>query len=570
MASMRVGATLLLALILGFAGHVAAQPTPGQELIPLPPCRVADTRGNGFTGGYGPPALIGGASRDFVIAGQCGVPSAATAVSFNFTVVNATPPSGFLTVYPAGGAVPVAALLQFGPGQSAVVSNSANVLLGPGGVISVRASNTGGTVDLIINVYGYFTDTEQLANQNTAVGASALQSLTSGSENTAFGAGALQGNTTGSQNTASGASALRNNDTGSGNTGSGAGALFSNSVGSQNTASGVNALQSNTAGESNTASGASALQSNTTGSQNTASGVNALAGNTIGGSNVASGFSALQGNTTGSDNTGSGFGALASNTTGTTNTADGSRALFFNTTGAGNTASGHGALQNNTTGIGNTALGDGALGSNTTGGANIAVGSGAGSLLTSGSNNIYLGSSAGAAAEADTMRLGASQISTFIAGIAGQVVSNSAPVLIDTSTGQLGTLVSSLRYKSDIEPMGARSRALIELRPVVFRYTQDPRGERQYGLIAEEVADVYPELVTRNARGQVDAIRYHELTPMLLNEVQHQQQALSVQQRQLGAHAREIAALQAQNAALAARLERLEAAAARAAMPASR
>ena len=485
MASMRVAATLLLALTLGLAGHVAAQPTPGQELIPLPPCRVADTRGNGFTGGYGPPALIGGASRDFVIAGQCGVPSTATAVSFNFTVVDTTAPSGFLTVYPAGGAVPIAALLQFGPGQSEVVSDSANVLLGPGGVISVYASNTGGTADLVINVYGYFTDTEQLANQNTAVGASALQNLTTGSQNTAFGASALQNNT-------------------------------------------------------------------------------------IGGSNTASGYAALQSNTTGSDNTASGFGALAANSSGSTNTATGSRALFFNTTGVGNTASGHGALQNNTIGSSNTALGDAALGSNTIGNANIAVGSAAGSTLTSGSNNIYLGSSAATATESATMRLGAIQTSTFIAGIAGQVVSNSAPVLIDTATGQLGTLVSSLRYKSDIQSMGARSRGLYHLRPVVFRYAQDPQGERQYGLIAEEVATVYPELVTRNADGQVDAIRYHELTPMLLNEVQHQQKALGDQQRQLGAQAREIAALQAENAALAARLERLEAAAARAATPASR
>jgi len=342
------------------------------------------------------------------------------------------------------------------------------------------------------------------------------------------------------------------------------------SVSPFNTAIGFSALSSNTTGFDNTASGASALQSNTTGSLNTASGVNALATNTVGGSNTATGFAALQSNVTGSDNTASGFGALASNVTGSINTANGSRALFFNTTGAGNTASGHGALQNNTTGIGNTALGDGALGSNTTGNANIAVGSAAGSLLTSGSNSIYLGSSAGSASESATMRLGASQTSTFIAGIAGQVVNNSAPVVIDTSTGQLGTLVSSLRYKSDIQSMGARSQGLYQLRPVVFRYAQDPQGERQYGLIAEEVATVYPELVTRNAEGQIDAIRYQELTPILLNEVQHQQQALSVQQRQLGAQAREIAALQAQNAALAARLERLEAAAARAAMPASR
>jgi len=201
------------------------------------------------------------------------------------------------------------------------------------------------------------------------------------------------------------------------------------------------------------------------------------------------------------------------------------------------------------------------------------------------------------------MRLGTAgtQTSTFIAGIAGVTVANSAPVLINTSTGQLGSLVSSLRYKRDIQPMGTHSQKLLQLRPVIFRYTQDAQGERQYGLIAEDVAKVYPELVTRNAQGQVEAIRYQELTPMLLNELQHQQ-------RQLGAQVREIAELkaqarqqtelkaqnehlratveqlqkreaaqQAQNAAqqaeigaLAARLERLEAAAAHAGALASR
>jgi len=149
-------------------------------------------------------------------------------------------------------------------------------------------------------------------------------------------------------------------------------------------------------------------------------------------------------------------------------------------------------------------------------------------------------------------------------------------VLINTSTGQLGTLVSSARYKRDIQPMGTRSQGLYRLRPVVFRYTQDAQGEQQYGLIAEEVAKVYPELVTRNASGAVEAVRYHEMMPLLLNELQHQQ-------RQLGAQARQLAELQAQNArlraavaqqqqreaAVAARLERLEAAA-RAATLASR
>ena len=155
-------------------------------------------------------------------------------------------------------------------------------------------------------------------------------------------------------------------------------------------------------------------------------------------------------------------------------------------------------------------------------------------------------------------------------------MSNGAPVLIDTSTGQLGTLVSSLRYKRDIQPMGARSQGLYDLRPVVFRYTQDAQGERQYGLIAEDVANVYPELVTRNAQGQVEAIRYQELTPMLLNELQHQQRqqtelkaqnehlqatVAKLQKREVAQQAQN-AAQQAEMAALAARLERLEAAAA--------
>jgi len=134
-------------------------------------------------------------------------------------------------------------------------------------------------------------------------------------------------------------------------------------------------------------------------------------------------------------------------------------------------------------------------------------------------------------------------------------------------------VVSSRRYKRDIQPMGAHSQKLLQLRPVIFRYTQDAQGERQYGLIAEEVAKVYPELVTRNAQGQVEAIRYQELAPMLLNEVQRQQHQLAAQTREIAvlkAQARELADLKAQNAALAARLERLEAAAAHATTLASR
>src|SRR5262249_22320826 len=139
--------------------------------------------------------------------------------------------------------------------------------------------------------------------------------------------------------------------------------------------------------------------------------------------------------------------------------------------------------------------------------------------------NIYVGNPGDGPStiESNTMRLGSVQTSTFIAGIAGATVADALPVFVDEFTGKLGTFGSSRRYKRDIQPMGAHSHKLLQLRPVIFRYTQDVQGTRQYGLIAEEVAKVYPELVTRNAQGQVEAVRYQELTPMLLNELQHQQ-----------------------------------------------
>ena len=142
--------------------------------------------------------------------------------------------------------------------------------------------------------------------------------------------------------------------------------------------------------------------------------------------------------------------------------------------------------------------------------------------------------------------------------------------------GQLGILASSARYKRDIEDMRERSADLYKLRPVTFRYTTDEEHRRQYGLIAEEVAKVYPELVVKGADGKVESVQYHELIPMLLNEVQHQQlkldaqaQQLTTQSQQLTTQGQQLAELKAQNArleaalvqqnaALAARLEQLE------------
>ena len=301
----------------------------------------------------------------------------------------------------------------------------------------------------------------------------------------------------------------------------------------------------------NTASGTGALQNNTTGFSNTANGFNALFSNTAGSFNTATGVNALIGNTTGGFNTAHGVFALFSNTTGTFNTAGGVDALFSNTTGGSNTAHGVFALLFNTTGLNN-----------------IAVGLGAGGILASGNNNIYLGGSSATATESNTMRLGAVQTQTFIAGISGVSVSGSAVFI--NNAGQLGIQASSIRYKRDIQPMGAHSRGLLRLRPVIFRYKQDVQGERQYGLIAEEVAKIYPELVTRTANGEIESVRYQEVTPMLLNELQHQQRQLAELKAENARLRAAVVQQQERDAALAARLERLEAAAARAATQASR
>ena len=322
-----------------------------------------------------------------------------------------------------------------------------------------------------------------------------------------------------------------------GNTGGGTGALKNPSLsGTNNSAYGNDALEDNTSGSFNTASGADALQLNTTGGQNTAYGADAL-----------------EDNATGSFNTASGVNALVDNTTGSFNTASGVEALEDNTSGSFNTASGVNALEDNTTGAYNTALGYQAL-IHSAGSRNLALGFNAGYNLSSGGSNIYLGNT-GLATESYTMRLRqpSAQTRTFIAGIAGVAVSGSQ-VLIN-SQGQLGVPLSSSRYKRDIAAMGERSQGLYQLRPVTFRYKQDSQGQRQYGLVAEEVVKVYPELVTKGADGKVEAVQYHELIPMLLNEVQHQQQEIA----ELKAQAQQVADLKA-------RLERLEAGAGHAAV----
>src|SRR6266496_3639019 len=339
-------------------------------------------------------------------------------------------------------------------------------------------------------------------NFNTAEGEYALFSLTTGTYNTATGNAALFSNTTGFYNTANGASALNNNTTGNSNTATGISALALNTTGSDNTATGFSALFSNSTGSRNVATGASALYSNQTGGDNTATGYNTLYFNK-GNYNTAHGYKALEKNTSGSNNTASGLNALNKNTTGSSNEANGAYALFSNTTG-----------------IDNTAIGLNALYSNTTGGNNIALGFHAGFNLTTGSLNIHIGNT-GVAAEANTIRVGTvgSQTNAYIAGISGVTVAGGAGDIVD-SNGHLGTAVSSARFKEAIQPMDKTSEAILSLRPVTFRYKHelDPSRIPQFGLVAEQVEKVNPDLIVRDEQGKPYTVRYEAVNVMLLNE----------------------------------------------------
>jgi uncharacterized coiled-coil protein SlyX len=280
---------------------------------------------------------------------------------------------------------------------------------------------------------------------------------------------------------------------------------------------GAGALFSLTTGTNNTALGSQALFSLTTGIQNTATGAQALKNNTAD-QNTADGFQALNQNTTGANNTAIGWRALFQNTTGDGNTANGLQALNSNRIGSGNTAMGFQTLFNNTTGNHNAAVGEDALSSNTTGSFNIALGYGCGGNVTTGSFNIDIGNT-GVAGDNSTIRIGTNHTATYIAGIFGTVVVGE-PVAVG-SDGHLGVSVaSSARFKDAITSMDKASEAILALRPVTFLYKKeiDPKRTTQFGLVAEEVAKVNPNLVTRDASGELYTVRYEAVNAMLLNE----------------------------------------------------
>ena len=353
------------------------------------------------------------------------------------------------------------------------------------------------------------------------------------------------------ENTAEGDSALFSLTTGTHNTASGFQALFSNTTGSANTANGHNALGSNTTGNQNTASGGGVLASNTTGNSNTASGHHALASNTTGSNNTANGSDALASNTTGVYNTAVGFLSLRSNALGTFNTGVGAGALLVNTANA-NTAIGAAALLVNAAGQQNTAIGTSALGSNTTGNSNVALGQLAGVNSTTGSNNVCIGTGmSGVAGESNAC---------YVASIFGQTSVDGIPVLIN-SDNKLGTTTSSRRFKDDIRPMDKASEAILALTPVTFHYKKeiDPSGISQFGLVAEEVEKVNPDLVVRDADGKPYSVRYEAVNAMLLNEFLKEHKAFVEEQRKAQEQGAVIACQQKQIEALTAGLEKVSA-----------
>ncbi len=299
-----------------------------------------------------------------------------------------------------------------------------------------------------------------------------------------------------------------------------------------NTAEGTNALFSLTTGINNTAVGANALLKTTDGGYNAAFGSRALENNIHGAFNMAVGTQALFNNTADA-NMAVGFRVLFNNTIGNNLTGIGTGALFKNTTGNNNTGIGSGALNQNTAGASNTAIGRQALLSNTLGSNNVAVGWRAGDNVATASGVVCIGSGVAGANVPDT---------TYIRNINTTTVSGAGTdfVTVNLTTGLLGHVASKRRYKEDIKPMDNASEALYRLKPVTYRFKKEinPTPNLEYGLIAEDVANVDPNLAIRDGKGQIESVRYMAVNAMLLNEflkehrkVQGLEAAVAQQQR---------------------------------------
>jgi trimeric autotransporter adhesin len=431
------------------------------------------------------------------------------------------------------------------------------------------ACGTGGNTAVGINAL----DSVTTGINNAAFGNDALTANTGGDFNVAVGSGALQSNTTGFQNMAVGAQALANNLVGNFNMGIGFRALFMN-TGSRNSAVGAAALRNNAGASDNTAIGSTAMFGNTTGEQNTAIGSGALSANTTVGGNTAVGFRALNLSQTSFGNVALGESTLTSFTgAGTTstngfNTALGSLALNAETAGQENTAVGRRALEFLQTGSNNTAVGWRAGDNyNSDESGNILIGSGVagnsgedntiriGTNLAS--NGILISDGTIPLSQAYTIAsglagggiqflelLGFSTISIeaglsqttgastcFVGGIFNQTPpAGSHAVLVGPNNQLADATLSSRRFKKDIAPMDKASEGILALKPVTFHWKSDKTNEPEFGLIAEEVAQVNLDWITRDPQGQITGVRYETIPVLLLNEFLKEHKKVEEQQ----------------------------------------
>ena len=482
----------------------------------------------GSTGATGPTGTFDTANP--VIFSNTGDASGCTGGSPAVTVLGGEVIYGNLGV---GGGIQACGFITGTNLNTNVLANSANCNLSVGdNTNNINGSATG------VTALGEGALQNNAGSYNTAVGCSALNQNTSATGNVGIGYRALQNNTLGLGNIAIGLTAMQN-ATGTNNVAIGVTAMQNNS-GNNNVAIGINAMQnvqnlnnnvaiganvmSTAVGlTQNVAVGASAMRNASGGNSNVAIGFATLQNGTGSSLNVAIGFAAMQNSSSGVDNVAIGHSAMLQAINGTTNIAIGLNAMRATTGAQNNIAIGTNTLFNNNGSGANIAIGTNALLRNTTGSTNIAIGTGAGSALTSGeSNDIYIGH-VGVAGETGTIRVGTtpSQVKTFIAGIRGvtTTVADAIPVLID-SAGQLGTVSSSRNYKKDISSLGIQREKMLKLRPVSFSYKQDTNNTPQFGLIAEEVNEVYPELVIHDANGEIYTVNYMALIPLLLKEIQ--------------------------------------------------
>ena len=157
--------------------------------------------------------------------------------------------------------------------------------------------------------------------------------------------------------------------------------------------------------------------------------------------------------------------------------------------------------------------------------------------LTTGNFNIDIGNP-GVASESRAIRIGTTgtHARTFIAGISGATVPDGVGVIVGAN-GKLGTVVSSARFKHEVKPMDKASEAILALKPVTFRYNRevDPEGIPQFGLVAEEVEKVNPDLVARDEQGKPFTVRYEAMNAMLLNEFLKAHRKLEEQQKEIEA-----------------------------------